>query len=92
MEILTEENLVGAKIAHSLTKGNQASLVRTFLSDPGSESQISRVGGWRRVGQGLDRVGEGLAKGWRRVGEGLAKGLKRFLAPFSFEFLKRPFR
>ena len=31
---------------HSLSKENQVSLVRTFLSDPGSESKISRLGGW----------------------------------------------
>ena len=54
MEILTKENLVGAKTGahhsfqdfHSLTKENQVSLVRTFLSDPGSESKITRLGGW----------------------------------------------
>ena len=31
---------------HSLTKENQVSLVRTFLSDPGSGSKIRRLGGW----------------------------------------------
>ena len=31
---------------HSLSKENQVCLVRTFLSDPGSESKISRLGGW----------------------------------------------
>ena len=31
---------------HSLTKENQVSLVRTFLSDPGSESKNTRLGGW----------------------------------------------
>ena len=31
---------------HSLSKGNQVSLVRTFLSEPGSQSKISRLGGW----------------------------------------------
>ena len=31
---------------HSLSKGNQVSLVRTFLSEPGSKSKISRLGGW----------------------------------------------
>ena len=31
---------------HSLSKENQVSLVRTFLSEPGSGSQISRLGGW----------------------------------------------
>ena len=32
---------------HFLSKENQASLVRTFLSEPGSaESKISRLGGW----------------------------------------------
>ena len=54
MEILTKENLVQAKNGshcsfqdfHSLTKENQVSLARTFLSDPGSESKISRLGGW----------------------------------------------
>ena len=54
MEILTKENLVGAKIAPTavsrtftpLLKGDQVSLVRTFLSDPGSERKISRLGGW----------------------------------------------
>ena len=54
MEILTKENLVGGKNGspcslqdfHSLTKENLVSLVRTFLSDSGSESKISRLGGW----------------------------------------------
>ena len=54
MESLTKENLVGAKMAptavsssfHSLTKENQVSLVRTFLSDPGSESKNIGLGGW----------------------------------------------
>ena len=54
MEILTKENLVGAKAAptavsrdfHSLSKGNQVSLVRPFLSEPGSKSKNSRLGGW----------------------------------------------
>ena len=31
---------------HSLSKGNQVSLVRTFLSEPGSGSKIGRLGGW----------------------------------------------
>ena len=31
---------------HSLSKENQVSLVRTFLSAPGSECKISRLGGW----------------------------------------------
>ena len=31
---------------HSLSKGNQVSLVRTFLSEPGSKSKNSRLGGW----------------------------------------------
>ena len=31
---------------HSLSKENQVSLVRTFLSESGSESKISRLGGW----------------------------------------------
>ena len=55
MKVLTKkENLVRAKIAptavskalHSLSKESQVSLVRTFLSDPDSESQINRLGGW----------------------------------------------
>ena len=53
-EILTKENLVGTKNCshcsfqdfHSLSKGNQVSLVRTFLSEPGSGSKIGRLGGW----------------------------------------------
>ena len=31
---------------HSLSKGNLVSLVRTFLSEPGSKSKINRLGGW----------------------------------------------
>ena len=54
VEILTEENLVRAKKCSqcsfqdfsSLSKENQISLVRTFLSDPGSESKMGRLGGW----------------------------------------------
>ena len=53
MEILTKENLVEAKAAptavsrvHSLSNENSVSLARTFLSDPGSESKMGRLGGW----------------------------------------------
>ena len=54
MEILTEENLVGQKrlplqfprLPFPYTKENQVSLVRTFLSDPGSGNKIRRLGGW----------------------------------------------
>ena len=54
MEILTKSpNLVGAKIVPNAvcrtftpTKRNQVSLVRTFLSDPGSKSKTSRLRGW----------------------------------------------
>ena len=54
MEILTKENLVGTKTAPAavsrtftpLLRRNQVSLVSTFLSDPGSESKISRLRGW----------------------------------------------
>ena len=31
---------------HSLSKETQVSLVRTFLSEAGPESKISRLGGW----------------------------------------------
>ena len=56
MEVLTKENLVGATNCsqgnfqnfHSLSKENQVSLVRAFLSDPGSESKIRRLKGWGR--------------------------------------------
>ena len=52
MEILTEENLVEAKNCshcsfqdfHSLSKGNQVSLVTTFLSEPGSKSKTADLG------------------------------------------------
>ena len=54
METPTKENLVGAKPAPTvrtfipLVKENQVSLVlRTFLSDPGSDSKTDRLGGWR---------------------------------------------
>ena len=54
MEILTKEKLLSGQELlplqlqdlHSLSKENQASLVRTFLSEPGPESKISRLGGW----------------------------------------------
>ena len=54
MEFLIEENLVGAKAVPTavsmvfarLLRGNRVSLVRTFLSDPGSESKMSRLGVW----------------------------------------------
>ena len=66
MEILTKENLVGAKIArtadfHSLSKENQVSLVRTFRSEPGSGSKISRLAGqgWKRD---LDKMGHDYVK------------------------------
>ena len=57
-EILTKEILVGAKTAptvvsrtfHSLSRENQVALVRTFLSETGSESKISGLGGWELSG------------------------------------------
>ena len=54
MEILTKENLVGAKAAptaiskdlHSLTKGNQFSLVRIHFSHPRIRWKLVRSWGW----------------------------------------------
>ena len=47
----------------------------------------------RGVGEGLaEKVGKGLAKGWRRVGEELAKGWRVSLHPPILQFPKRPFR
>ena len=51
--------------------------------------RVPGVYGKEGVGEGLaEKVGKGLAKGWRKVGEGLAKGWHRvgegladFLAP-----------
>ena len=44
-----------------------------------------------------EKVGEGLAEGWRRVGKGLAKGWRRvgeglagFLAPSNFVIPEAP--
>ena len=40
-----------------------------------------------------EKVGKGLAKGWRRVGEGLAQvgeGLADFLAPSNFGIPETP--
>ena len=44
-----------------------------------------------------EKVGKGLAKGWRRVGEGLAQGWQRvgegladFLAPSNFGIPEAP--
>ena len=60
------------------------------------------MGGWdlrkEGVGEGLaEKVGKGLAKGWRRVGERLAKGWRRvgegladFLAPSNFGIPEAP--
>ena len=53
-EILTKENLVGAKTVPtaisrtftSLVKRIRVSIVRTFLSAPGSEGKIGRLGRW----------------------------------------------
>ena len=40
--------------------------------------QVPGVHGKRGVGGGLaEKVGKGLAKGWRGVGEGLARGWRR---------------
>ena len=57
MEILTKENVVGARIAptdlhdfHSLTKGNQVSLVRIHFSHPGSDGKATDVGLGGRIG------------------------------------------
>ena len=51
MEILTKENLVGKNCSHcnfqdfhSLTKGNQVSLVRIHFSHPGSDGKSADVG------------------------------------------------
>ena len=53
MEILTKENLVGAKKLplqfpglSFLSKENQVSLVRALLSEPGSEVKSADLGGW----------------------------------------------
>ena len=54
MEILTNENLIRARTALTaiswtftpLVTEKQVSLVRTFLSEPGSGSRIGRLGGW----------------------------------------------
>ena len=54
MEIFTEENLVGVKTAPATIsrpfahKGeeSQVSLIRNFLSDPGSKNKIGVLGGW----------------------------------------------
>ena len=74
MEILTKENLVGAKISPTavsraftpllLSKENQVSLVRTFLSQPGSESKINRRGGWGWKNDPEKRQGEGGRGNW----------------------------
>ena len=45
MEILTKENLVGTKPLP--LKLPRLSAIRVFPSDPGSESKISRLRGWR---------------------------------------------
>ena len=37
-----------------------------------------------------EKVGPGLAEGWRRVGEGLAKGWRIFLHPPISEFPEAP--
>ena len=46
-EFLTKRIPVGNQVSnHSLSRENQVSLVRTFLSDPGSEGVIGGIGGW----------------------------------------------
>ena len=72
MEILTKEQPGRGKNCshcsfqdfHSLCKENQVSLVRTFLSDPGSESKISRLGGW---GWKNDPDTKSFVFGWPRA-------------------------
>ena len=57
MEILTKENLVGAKIVptavsktFTLSKGNQVSFVRIHFSHPESDGKSSDVGVGGRIG------------------------------------------
>ena len=58
MEIPTKENLVRSKTAptanfkgfHSLTKGNQVSLVRIHFSPPESDGKLAGIGGGGRNG------------------------------------------
>ena len=45
----------------------------------------------RGAWEGLEeKVGKGLAKGWRRVGEGLAKGWRVSLHRPTLQFPRRP--
>ena len=55
------------------------------------------MGAWGPRKEGVrdglaEKVGKGLAKGWRRVGEGLAKGWRISSHPPISEFPRRPFR
>ena len=83
MEILTEENLVGAKNCshcnfqdfHSLTRGNHVSLVRIHFSHP-ADGKSSDVG----VGGRIGILKEATVLGTGRFATRTPLGFPRFLA------------
>ena len=88
-----------------LSRSSDSPCFSTLWGLPRSQETVNPClspGAWgprkERVGEGLaEKVGKGLAKGWRRVGEGLAKGWRRggegladFLAPSNFGIPEAP--
>ena len=93
----SEETSWASVIAsQNLSRDNRETISKKPLT------RVSKTGAWsprkEGVGEGLaEKVGKGLAKGWRRVGKGLARGWRRvgkgladFLAPSNFGIFEAP--